>query len=130
MNKEKASELYELNFQLTKLPPSLNQMLRGHWRTRSAILKTFKTLAINEIKKQETPAQPLVKYQIAFIRHTIRPLDFDNLAASFKPIMDALTVTNVIQDDKWGMTKNVVYDQVKAKTKLDQKITIQVKEMR
>lgn len=129
MGSKEATELFELNFQLSKLPPSLNQMLRGHWRTRSAILKQFKTLAINEIKTQKAPAQPLVKYQIAFIRHTIRPLDFDNLAASFKPIMDALTVTNVIKDDKWGMTKNVVYDQVKAKTKIEQKITVSVKEM-
>lgn len=101
-------------------------MLRGHWRSRSAILAKFKQLAIKKIVTLPLPETPLVDYKIIFTRHTIRPLDFDNLAASFKATLDALTVTKVIADDKWGMTEAVSYKQVKVSKKVDQKITVEV----
>ena len=128
--KKDSESLYFLEFQLSKLPPSLNQMLRGHWRTRSAILKSFKNLAIQEITyKHKKPEKPLTNYSIIFTRYTIRPLDLDNLAASFKPILDSLTVTGIIQDDKWGMTDAVFFRQEKVKKKTEQMITIQVREL-
>lgn len=72
------------------------------------------------------PEKPLSQYQITFTRHTIHPLDIDNLVASFKPVLDSLVRAGVIEDDKWCTTENLKYRQEKAGSRAKQRVTVEV----
>lgn len=72
------------------------------------------------------PVEPLSKYQITFTRHTIRPLDIDNLVASFKPILDSLVRGGIIQDDKWCTTENLTWKQEKVAKKIEQRVSVSI----
>jgi Holliday junction resolvase RusA-like endonuclease len=116
---------YSLSFELNELPPSLNIFMRMHYRERASVFKRIE----NNCKKLilgKAPATPLTSYQITFVRHTIRPLDIDNLVASFKPVLDSLVRSGVIEDDKWEMSEFIKYRQVKVKTKKDQRVSVEV----
>lgn len=119
---------YSFSFELNELPPSLNVFMRWHYRKRASVFKrienTCKLLILGK-----APATPLTSYQIIFTRFTIRPLDIDNLVASFKPVLDSLVRSGVIEDDKWEMSEFIRYKQVKVKTKLEQKITSEIKSL-
>jgi hypothetical protein len=117
---------YSLYFELKELPPSLNKIFTMTWRKRKGVYDSIKKLAHYQILGKK-PSKPLLKYAITFTRHTIRPLDIDNLVASFKPVLDSLVISEVIQDDKWGMTDNVFYKQEKVSKKINQKISVEVK---
>lgn len=95
------------------------------WQKRKRIFDRIKLAAHKSILGKR-PSSPLTKYQITFTRHTIRPLDLDNLAASFKPVLDSLVLSGVIKDDKWEMTEAVFYKQKKVGKKVDQKISVEV----
>lgn len=101
--------------------------MRWHYRKRASEFKRIE----NNCKKLilgKAPVKPLTTYQIIFTRHTIRPLDIDNLVASFKPILDSLVRSGVIWDDKWCGSEKFRYEQVKVSAKKDQKIVIQIGE--
>jgi Holliday junction resolvase RusA-like endonuclease len=115
---------YKLNFELLKLPPSLNVFMRWHYRKRAAEFKKIEQSCYAQIKR---PKVPLDNYKIKFTRYTNRPLDIDNLVASFKPILDALVRSGVITDDKWCSTDNLRYRQIKVSKKTQQKVAIKVK---
>lgn len=117
---------YQLDFELKELPPGLNKLLRMNWGKRKRIFDSIQLMAKYLILGKQ-PSQPLVKYQITFTRHTTRPLDIDNLVASFKPVLDSLVLFGVIQDDKWGLTDSVFYKQKKVKKINEHKISVQVK---
>jgi Holliday junction resolvase RusA-like endonuclease len=119
---------YCLSFELNELPPSLNVFMRWHYRKRASEFKRIENNCIKNILGR-APAAPLTSYQITFTRHTIRPLDIDNLVASFKPVLDSLVRSGVIEDDKWCTTDNLKYKQEKVNTKMDQKISILINEI-
>lgn len=116
---------YRHSFELNELPPSfLNK--RMHWTEVAEVKKHFKHLVWKSVMGYR-PLRPLSKYKIVCTRYTIKPLDpFDNLPASFKPIIDALTDFKIIEDDKWGMGDMIRARQVKVNKVKDQKITIEV----
>lgn len=116
---------YCLSFELNELPPSLNVFMRWHFRKRSAEFNKIKRNCLANISGKE-PSKPLTKYSITFTRHTIRPLDIDNLVASFKPVLDSLENYKVIKSDKWEMSEHIRYKQVKVKKTVEQKVLIQV----
>lgn len=117
---------YSLQFELKELPPSLNKIFSMTWQKRKRIFDKIKVEAHYHILGKK-PSTPLQKYHITFTRHTIRPLDIDNLVASFKPVLDSLVLSRVIADDKWSMTDNVFYKQTKVKKRIEQKVSVQVK---
>lgn len=116
---------YCLSFELKDLPPSLNVFMRWHYRKRSTEFNKIKDNC-RKLILGKVPATPLSSYQITFARHTIRPLDIDNLVASFKPVLDSLVSFGVIEDDKWEMSKHIKYLQLKVNKKTDQKITTEI----
>lgn len=116
---------YSLSFELKELLPGLNKVLRMHWRKRNSIYKAVYT-TVDYLTLGKRPSTPLTKYAITFTRHTIRPLDIDNLVASFKPVLDSLVLSGVIKDDKWSMTDNVFYKQRKVSKMIEQKISVEV----
>lgn len=120
---------YSLYFELKELPPSLNRIFSMTWQKRKRIFDKIKTEAHYHILGKK-PSTPLKNYHITFTRHTISPLDIDNLVASFKPVLDSLVLSGVIEDDKWGMTDNVFYKQAKVKKMKEKKVSIQVLEIK
>lgn len=119
---------YSLAFELNELPPSLNVFMRWHYRKRHKEFCIIEKNCLAHFYKR-LPETPLSKYQITFTRHTIRPLDIDNLVASFKPILDSLVKGRVIEDDKWDMSEHIKYRQEKVSKRILQKVTILVSEV-
>lgn len=114
-----------MSFELNELPPSLNKYMRMHFHVRSKIFNKIKN-DIHKLVLGKLPVEPLTSYQITFTRFTIRPLDIDNLVASFKPVLDSLTLFEVIEDDRWEMPTKILYKQTRVKHKPEQKITVYV----
>ncbi len=103
-------------------------MLRGGWKVRNAITQSWKNLTCKEIYGHVRPEKPLKNFGIVFTRHTTSPLDVDNLAGSFKPIMDALKVAGIIEDDRWSMTEDVKFKQVRVSKRKEHHISVLVTE--
>ena len=61
---------------------------------------------------------------IHFIRYTIKLMDWDNMAASFKHIGDSLVKANIIQDDKPQIIITFLPAQVKVSKRVDQKSVV------
>lgn len=102
--------------------------MRWHFRKRAKEFKRIEILCHQQMIGKK-PERPLANYLITFTRHTIRPLDIDNLVASFKPILDSLVRAGIIEDDAWCTTDNLKYRQVKASSKKDQKVTMEIKSL-
>ena len=96
-----------------------------HFRKRAKEFKRLEILCFHQMIGKK-PEIPLTDFHITFERFTIRPLDVDNLVASFKPILDSLVKAGVIEDDKWSGTDNIKYRQSKVSKKADQRISIEV----
>jgi hypothetical protein len=119
---------YSLSFELNELPPGLNIVLRlNRWR-RAELYKSIYGIS-NSLIGSNRPPKPLTKFNLVFTRQTIRPLDLDGLTASFKPFLDALVRSKVIEDDNWNLVnfENTKFNQLKVNKKSLQKISIEVK---
>lgn len=118
---------YSLSFELNELPPGLNKALRLNHFKRNNLYKSIYGICNNLIGSNR-PVKPLTKFNLAFTRQTIRPLDLDGLTASFKPFLDALVRSEIIIDDSWEYVnfENTKYNQSKVKKRTDQKIIVMV----
>lgn len=89
------------SFFIPELPPMLNGkggLLRMHWGQRKKLNEKWVWLI---------RAQRLHKHSgrviVEFTRVSARRADLDNIAASFKPIGDALVKCGIVQDDNSGV---------------------------
>jgi hypothetical protein len=90
---------------------SKNGLKRMHYRVYGHLLNDWITLI-----REQNPPKFTGPVDIVYTRSSVQPMDWDNLAASFKPIGDALTANGVITDDnpnvivsftpKWRKAKN------------------------
>jgi Holliday junction resolvase RusA-like endonuclease len=88
---------------LPGLPRSLNGS-HGHWRAAAAERKKWRTAASTEAFYIlcGSPARKTIPWshvKIVCTRFSSSPMDFDNLVASFKPILDGIRDAAVITDD-------------------------------
>lgn len=116
-----------LSLAIPRVAPSLNTLLNWHWATR----KKEKEIWIKEIQYAMSqqpafiPRKPLIKRcKIAFTRYSVRQLDRDNLAGSFKVIGDALKRAGVIEDDSPEHVIELVANQGKVRRFKDQRTEI------
>ena len=82
----------------TLLPIGINKLLRMHWAVRKKEYKKFLANIENqnpEIRKQQFTDPVSIEY----IRKSVRYMDWDNAAGSFKLIGDSLVELGVIIDD-------------------------------
>ncbi len=88
---------YRLEFEMQGLPKNPNGS-HGHWTAAASIRKKWRkgSFAMALSKKQ---AKPLDKCSVECIRYSSRASDFDNLVASFKPVIDGLIDAGIIVDD-------------------------------
>jgi len=95
-----------INFALTRLPPSLNQMLHVHWTKRYSLQKAF---------DDQVSAEWLQRGRVAFVRPVKllyvlsfpekRMRDVDNYIGGTKLITDALKKTFLFRDDSEWITE-------------------------
>ena len=80
-------------------PPSLNGrggLIRADWRARRRRLETLKLVLL----AARPPRLYARRCRVHYVRsYAARPLDADNLAASFKLVGDALVSIGVLRDD-------------------------------
>ena len=93
----------ELHLSFAVLPPGLNGrdgLLRMHWTTRQQLMALWRGLVREQIQKQSTPFFD-TKHPCAITatRCERRFMDWDNMGASLKPVLDGLIDVGVLADD-------------------------------
>jgi len=104
---------YRVEFELDGLPKSQTNNY-GHWRTRAKSKKDWEERVV-VATMGKWPKDPLSAATITLTRCSTSEPDYDNLVASFKPIMDGLIRARIIQDDKPSVIGHPDYHWEKAK---------------
>lgn len=92
---------YLLDVTIPKLPDLQVAAAKGHWRTRYAQKKAWHKLVSDMVLADHyVPDEPLSKAELECIRYSTREPDRDNLASSFKAIIDALVNLEILEDDR------------------------------
>ena len=119
---------FSLSIELPGLPPC-NTASNRHWRIRAHFNRKWRHDTIIAAKAAGLPPEPLWKAKVTCTRHSSREPDFENLAHSFKPCLDALTVRNggapVLVDDSQQVIGQPEYRWEKAAPK-EGRITLEV----
>jgi hypothetical protein len=89
---------YSLEIKIQDLPDLPNRLFSQHWTARHKHNKKWHTLVALAVG-HKAPDKPLTKARLTLTRHSCRAPDPDNLAASFKPVIDGLRYALVIADD-------------------------------
>jgi hypothetical protein len=119
--------MYELTLELNIFATDSNKILGVNKFTKHKIFKGVKE-EVHQLSLGKRPPSPLTSFQITATRHASRFLDYDNLVASLKPVIDGLKLAKVIQDDNWNFIRrdNYFLNQTKSTEK---KIVITVEEL-
>lgn len=115
----------QLTITIPELVPGLNGpggLIREHFRTAAKRKDRYCVLFSTCRKKFPGPVD------IVYTRYCTHLMDWDNAAASFKHIGDALVKCGIIKDDKPGIIISFTPRQVKVKTKKEERITILISE--
>lgn len=88
---------YRLEIEIPGLPSSMNARLT--WRERYQENKKWES-DVGWVTKGRLPPAPLARAKVTCIRCSSVPADTDNIAAGFKPIIDALVTFRVLVNDK------------------------------
>lgn len=91
--------MYELSFVIAALPELPNRRRQGSWQATWKHAKQWK-LWVECRCQDKKPAEPLEQAAIHLTRYSSVEPDPDNLAASFKPVIDGLTQSGIIVNDR------------------------------
>lgn len=108
------------------LPSITSNGPHGHWKAKWANSTKWKRLVAYALSGK-LPRKPFKLAHVVMTRHSSHEPDFDNLAISFKPIMDGLVQAGVLIGDKASQVR-VEYKWAKAKQHKGF-ITIEVREI-
>ena len=75
--------------------------------------------------RNKQPEYPLENFKLSITRHGVKCLDYDNLISSFKPYIDALTLSGIIKNDSWKYIRQINTDQ---KISTEKKLVITVED--
>lgn len=104
---------YKARIIINALPKITSNGSHGHWASRLRERKKWHKWVADEIGFNR-PKKPLQACRIECVRYSAKEPDFDNLAASFKPVIDGLKNCGVIEDDKSSCVVERVYRWAKA----------------
>ncbi len=90
---------YFLQIEIPELPTVILNA-RQHWRVKNQEAQKWdRTIHFYTVGKR--PPQPLQRAILTLTRGSARPLDFDNLASSWKHVVDSLVTCGIIADDSY-----------------------------
>ena len=107
------------------LPPGINTLLRMHWAVRKKKQKEFQAHVVEQCPEytQFVYTQPV---KIVYTRKSIRTMDWDNAAGSFKLLGDILVDLGIIPDDNPKIIKEFVPLQEKVSKRIEQGFEINI----
>lgn len=90
---------YKLEFIVDRLPPLPNETMYRHWAVKRKIAQDWKQLIYLSVLDAGVPVKPLRFARVTLTRCSSRRPDWDNLASSFKHVLDGLIEARVLEDD-------------------------------
>lgn len=106
--------MYRLELRINGLPKVITNGAQGSWKASHFHKKKWKRAVAFAVRYQ-TPEKPLTSARVECVRYSsVRP-DRDNLAASFKSILDGLVEARVLEDDSDEIIKEIKYRWEKTK---------------
>ena len=93
-------KITELHLVIPRLTPSLNKLIRMHWRERQKLMKTWDwevKAAMSETYREIRFEHP--KRNLRIISYRKRISDEDNFVGGLKPLIDALVLNHLLVDD-------------------------------
>ena len=111
----------------TLLPIGINRLIRMHWAVRKKEqLKFVEHIIQNnpELRDYEYTNPVCVEYT----RKSVRYMDWDNAAGSFKIIGDALVSLGVLPDDNPNIIKEFIVRQDKVRHRNEQGFNVVIRE--
>ncbi len=107
------SDPYMLEIRLEGIPSGPNGA-HGHWAAKARMKKEWRQRVCLKAVPF-APMVPLEKAEIECIRYTSHSMDYDNLVASFKALIDGLKDAGIIIDDNQGVLVRRTYTHEKIK---------------
>lgn len=90
---------YRLEFEIAGLPKTVNAQMSMHWRAKGEYVKGWHRSVMAAIGNKK-PIAPCKTARLTLTRHSSTEPDYDGLVSSFKPVVDALIVCGVLENDK------------------------------
>tara|TARA_R100000149_G_C5786742_1_gene80178 strand:- start:172 stop:531 length:360 start_codon:yes stop_codon:yes gene_type:complete len=114
----------ELRIDSDTQPPGINRLLRQHWAVRK---KQQNKLAEEIAAKYPTD---LIEGPVCveYTRRSVRLMDWDNAAGSFKLVGDALVQLGILEDDNPQIIKEFRVDQERVKHRPEQGFTVIIRQ--
>lgn len=107
-----------IHFELPGLPKMYNQYKNMHWAAKAQHVRDWKQrVYFKLVATKQIPAKPFNKAKVKLVRCSSAQCDFENLAQSMKPILDALVESGVIIDDNMSVIGRPEYEWQKVKPK-------------
>jgi hypothetical protein len=91
---------YELEFEITDLPKTINSIGRMHWSVKAKEARKWKTLISIKILSKGRCSQ-LQRAKLTLTRYSSRCPDSDGLVSSFKHVIDGIVGAGLIPDDSY-----------------------------
>lgn len=102
--------------------PGLNGdkgLIREHWATAKKSRTKYKVLMMEQSRNRHKG-----RVRIEYNAFAVELKDWDNHAASFKHLGDALVDAKIIKDDKPSIVIRFITDQIKVDTKKEERVQI------
>jgi len=106
----------------TTQPPGINKLLRMHW----AVRKKLQNNLVAEIKAAYPCDLIEGPVNVVYTRRSVRLMDWDNAAGSFKLVGDALVKCGILEDDNPKVIKEFKVEQVRVKKRHEQGFEVKI----
>lgn len=107
---------YAVQFEIDELPKTTNAQTSMNWRKRGEYVRMWHAMVGAKLAGKK-PVVPIKKAKLTLVRFSAVEPDFDGLVSGFKPIIDALIVCGVIEDDRVSSIGQSEYHWEKASRK-------------
>ena len=117
-----------ITFDKDNIPPSLNGaggLINMHFRARKQKKESIMWYILDQNKEKISFAD---KVRVTTIKHSSRFSDWDNMAACFKLVGDALIALDIIKDDSPKFIVEFITLQLKS-TRKDAKYVVEIEEI-
>lgn len=112
-----------MEIDLPILVPGINRLLRMHW----AVRKKMQSALVATIEEQydcELIEGPVI---VEYTRRSIRLMDWDNAAGSFKLVGDALVQCGILSDDNPKVITEFRVEQERVRKRTDQGFRVTIR---